>query len=177
MLNCLSRSTIVRRAPALLFLIMCVFFVAACARNSPEPGDGAAGRTLHLKHIELPSLRAHAIPAGNYVFRNRDEWDAFWREHHEAPSPEVDLNAFTLVVVLLGQKPNPGYLVRINKALDYESEVVVDFTEYLPSPELLYAQVIVFPFDAALVPATRKPVRFSASRTVGPPPDNRSPAR
>lgn len=167
----------VGRAPALLFLIVCVLFASACVRNGSGPSDREAGSALQLKHIEFPGLRAHTIPAGNYVFRSRDEWGAFWREHHEAPPPEADLNAFMLVVVLLGQKPNPGYLVRINKALDYESEVVVDFTEYLPSPELQYAQVTVFPFDAALVPATRKPVRFSASRTVGPPPDNRSPAR
>lgn len=127
------------------------------------------GRLLALKPAELPGLSSHSISAGEHVFGNEGEWRDFWQEHNNGPVPKIDFERYILAIVALGQKPNPGHSVEITGATEYRREVVIDVVERLPLPGGMYAQVIVHPYKAVLVPATGKQIRFDLSRPAGRP--------
>ena len=126
-------------------------------------------RPVKIAQVELSGLNARGVDAGEYVFEERGEWEKFWRKHGRGPAPKIDFEKSFLVVVFLGHRPNPGYSVRIVGADEKENEIVVDVVEYTPEPGMMYAQVIVYPFDAALIPRTNGPILFSPLKKSGRP--------
>lgn len=124
---------------------------------------------LKIIRVELSGLNARAVDAGEYVFRDSGEWENFRRRHGGGPAPDIDFERGFLVAVFLGQRPNPGYSVRIVGAKESAGEVIVGVVEYTPSPGMMYAQVIVYPFDAALVPRTDGSIRFVTTKKTGRP--------
>ncbi len=130
-------------------------------------GDGVSngrGNPLVLEPAELPGFNPRNLPAGEYVFGDEREWREFWQKRHNDPVPKIDFERFTIVIISLGHKPNPGYSVEITGAMEYKGEVVVNVAERLPSLGKMYAQVIVYPYDAVLVPVTGKRISFVSSR-------------
>jgi len=109
------------------------------------------------------------VPPGQYVFDNSQEWSRFWSKYHGTDAPIVDLEQSTLLAVFLGQKPHPGYSVGIAGATEHRNEVVVDVVEYLPAPGMFYAQMIMYPYDLALIPKADKGICFEVSRRAGRP--------
>ncbi len=127
---------------------------------------------LKIVRVELSGLNARGVDAGEYVFKDSGEWESFRRKHGGGPAPEIDFERDFLVAVFLGQRPNPGYSVRIVGAKKSEGEVVVEVVEYQPSPGMMYAQVLVYPFDAALVPKADGSIRFVTTKKDGRPQAN-----
>ena len=125
--------------------------------SAEEQGE----RPLKIARMELAGLNARGVGAGEYVFEEREEWEKFWDKRGSGPVPKIDFEKFSLVAVFLGQKPNPGYSVRIVGATESAGEVVVEVIEYKPEPGMMYAQVIAYPFAAALIPRTENPIRFA----------------
>jgi hypothetical protein len=143
--------------------------VLACAATSDGSEVAASERKMEIVPAKLAKSSARAIPAGKYGFEDSEEWEEFWSKHNDTAAPDFDFEKFALVAVFLGQKPNPGHSVKIVGAVEQENETVVEVVEYVPSPGMMFAQVIVYPFDAVLVPATGKPIRFSVSKKSGRP--------
>lgn len=127
------------------------------------------GRPLSLQAAELPGFNSRTLPAGEYAFGEEKEWRKFWQEWHSGSVPKIDFERYTLVIVSLGQKPNPGYSVEVIGAIEYKSEVVVRIVEHFPSLGRMYAQVIVYPYDVALIPVAGKQITFESSRATGDP--------
>lgn len=153
-------------APA-VFLAFC--FVFGCATDIGASAQDKAGKPLKIEPVQIPGFRATKTPGGQNIFNSQKEWGDFWANHNTTPAPEFDFKDFTLVTVFLGQRPNSGYSVKIIGATEYPGKVVVNVVEYLPSPGMLYAQVIVYPHDAILIPKTRKEIRFEVAKKVGRP--------
>jgi len=149
----------------MVFLTLC--FVFGCATDASTSAANEAGKPLKIKPVEIPGLRVSKTPAGQSVFNSKEEWGDFWAKYHATPSPEFNFKDFTLVTVLLGQRPNSGYSVKIAGATEYPDKIVVNVVEYLPSPGMMYAQVIVHPYDAVLIPKTGKEIRFEVAKKSG----------
>jgi hypothetical protein len=126
-------------------------------------------RPLKIARVEMSGLNARGVKAGEYVFGEPEDWEEFWRKHGRDDAPEIDFEKYSLVAVFLGAKPNPGYSVGIVGARESAGEAVVDVVEYTPEPGMMYAQVIVYPFDAALIPTTDGSIRFATSKKIGRP--------
>ena len=136
--------------------------------------EGAAGRGLsgvaHLQTmIGLPTngLDATGIPAQQVVFSRENDWVGFWKAHSSAPAPLVDFARWQVVAVFLGPKPSPGYGLRIVDATETPSGTQVTYRQFVPAPGMMYAQVIVYPYDVVAIPAG-KTVSFA-----NPPPRER----
>ena len=140
-----------------------------CMTAEGTPSAKSGERPLEIARVELSGLSARSVKAGEYVFGEPGAWEKFWRKHGRGSAPEIDFEEYSLVAVFLGAKPNPGYSVGIVGAKESAGEVVVDVVEYLPAPGMMYAQVIVYPFAAALIPATVSPIRFVTAKKIGRP--------
>ncbi len=152
-----------------LALILSAGLMLSCmASESLSSGEGA-GETLELSPVKLSGVRASAVPAGNYTFDDARGWAEFWSKRHKTAAPEIDFGKHTLVAVFLGQKPNPGYSVKIAGASERDGETVVEIIEYLPQPGMMYALVIAYPYAAALIPRTGAPIRFEVTKKTGRP--------
>jgi hypothetical protein len=154
-------------------IIGCAFFAAlvigCAATESGSVAIASEEEKIEIVPVELTGLNARAVPAGEYVFNERETWEAFWSKHGREPAPEIDFEQYTLVAVFLGRRPNPGYSVKIVGAEEKLGETIVKVAEYLPDPGMMYAQVIVYPFDAALIPKMNNTITFNTSKKSGRP--------
>lgn len=138
-------------------LLTLIFAFSSCATGR-EAGS-AEGKSLEMEPFLLGGIRPERVPVGWQVFTNARAWEQFWSQHSSTAAPQIDFRHFTLVAVFLGRKPNPGYAVKIISVREFSDKVVVEALESRPSPELLYAQVIVYPYDAVLIPNVGKEIR------------------
>lgn len=155
-----------KRSNLVFSLIACLLmtgFVFSCAGGA-NSHIGPDGNPLAIEPTNLPRLNARKIPAGNYVFNDAAQWEKFWEEYHAGEAPEIDFDKCTLVGVFLGRKPNPGYSVTIAEAKEYSDKVVIKTIFGAPDPEKVYAQVITYPYDTALIQKAGKQVRFESTR-------------
>ncbi len=157
-----------------LVLLLSAGLVIGCASAEAVSSDSVARHQLDVSNTKLSGILPSKVPAGTYVFNNRQQWEEFltrhsWLSQIEKPRTRFNFRDFTLVAVFLGQKPNPGYSVRIAGAKEQGGETVVEVVEYLPSPGMMYAQVIVYPYDAALIPKAAGQVRFETTKKIGRP--------
>jgi hypothetical protein len=128
-------------------------FCAAAQKGAQEPG-----KLLEMTPIVFNGLRTDALPVGWQVFEKQEDWEKFWSQNSFTPAPEIDFDKNTLVAIFLGQKPNPGYSVKIESAREYAVRVVVQAEESEPAPGAFYIQLIVYPYDAVVIPKTGKPL-------------------
>lgn len=154
---------------SVLLFLFAAALVLGCATTDDLSTGNAPPNRLKLIPVEIPGLRPGAVAAGFYVFNESREWNVFWSKYHQVPAPKIALEESALVLVFLGPRPHAGYSVEIPGATEYQSEVILDVVEYLPVPGVMYAQVIVHPYDAVLVAKTNKPIRFKTIRKRGRP--------
>jgi hypothetical protein len=151
-----------------MLLSMCLG--SACGTTKSAPAIGKKGIELTLTPVQLAGVSVSNVPAGQYVFRKSKDWRDFCSRHGLKPMPHIDFQNASLLAVFLGQRPNTGYSVEIVAAREYEQAVVVKVIERAPAPGMMYAQVITYPHQAALIPKIhRKGVRFEKSLEVGGP--------
>ena len=117
---------------------------------------GGGGEAVQTETFLLEGLRPPGVPVGCMIVRNEEEWKNFWSQHSQKPAPDIDFEKNDLVMIFLGQKPNTGYSVKITHVREYPDKVVAEALETEPQPGALYAQVIVYPYDAVLIPKTDK---------------------
>ncbi len=143
-----------------------VLFVAwmsaliSCATSSARLKQAEEGVSLEMTPIVLSGIRPSEVPVGSHVFNSDSEWNDFWSKHSFRPAPDIDFDKYTLLLVFLGREPNPGYSISITEAREHTDKVVVHVIQTHPAPDMMYAQVIVYPYDAVLIPKTEKPVQF-----------------
>ncbi len=157
--------------PVTIFLLSAGLMLSCVASDGLSFDDDTddTEEGLDLSRVVLSGLNARAVPAGNYIFDGAKQWDDFWARFQDGPAPEIDFEEFTLAAVFLGRRPNPGHSVKIIGAKERGGETVVEVIEYLPPPGMMYAQVIVYPYDAALIPKIDGAIRFEVSKKTGRP--------
>lgn len=66
----------------------------------------------------------------------------------------------TYILVSRGEKPNPGYGIKIQKVIEEPNRIAVYVSLSNPEPGKMYAQVITTPYDLVEIPQTAKPVEL-----------------
>lgn len=142
----------------IIFFLGWLLTLPFCA--AAQKGTQEQGKLLEMTPFVFMGLRPDALPVGWQVFEKQEDWKKFWSQNSFSPAPEIDFDKNTLVAIFLGQKPNPGYSVKIESAREYADKVVVRAEESEPAPDAFYIQLIVYPYDAVLIPKTGKPVEL-----------------
>jgi len=109
-----------------------------------------------------PNTIASDIGNCRKIIETATDWREFWRRASVDKPLTVDFRKYRVVVIGLGDKPNPGYGIRIEKAVYLTDKKItqVALTYLVPNPAMGYIDVIVYPVAISLVPKKPGDVRF-----------------
>ena len=74
-----------------------------------------------------------------------------WNSYYDTAPQGADFNNYVYLVASLGPKPNPGYGVEIIYIQQTGDELTVKLRLNMPQPDMIYAQVIVYPVAAVSI--------------------------
>jgi hypothetical protein len=87
------------------------------------------------------------------LVRNEGEWAALWRRHATGrDQPSVDFTKEMVAGVFMGSRPSAGFSTAIITSMEVKSVLVVRYTETLPPPGAITAQVLTFPYHLVAIP-------------------------
>ena len=100
--------------------------------------------------------------AKQVLVRTEEEWTALWNQHSpDRPKPRVDFSKEMVVGVFMGSRSNSGFSTAITLATTGNGVLIVRYTETVPRPGAITAQVITFPFHLVAIPkADVKEMKF-----------------
>jgi hypothetical protein len=91
--------------------------------------------------------------AKQVLVRTDDEWTKLWQQHASGrPRPAVDFSKEMIVGVFMGSRPNAGFSTAIVSATAGNGVLIVRYTETMPTPGMVAAQVLTFPFHLVAIP-------------------------
>ena len=110
--------------------------------------------------LEAPSTRtiekgdqSNIDDARRVLVRTDAEWTTLWRQHHpDKPRPAVDFSKEMVVGVFMGSRPNAGFSTAIVSATAANGALIVRYSEKVPAPGSISAQVLTFPFHLVAIP-------------------------
>jgi hypothetical protein len=110
--------------------------------------------------LEAPNTRtiekgdqSNIDDAKRVLVRTDAEWTTLWREHHpDKPRPAVDFSKEMVVGVFMGSRPNAGFSTAIVSATAANGALIVRYSEQVPAPGSISAQVLTFPFHLVAIP-------------------------
>ena len=107
--------------------------------------------------------QSHIDAARQVLVRTPAEWAALWQQHApDHPLPRVDFTREMVVGVFMGSRPNAGFSTAIVSTTATPSgTLLVRYTETIPAPGSITAQILTFPFHLVAIPkADVKDVQF-----------------
>lgn len=133
----------------------------------------ACGGSDTFQRRDIPMTRVNALWATtdlrqNYTIRTDADWRAVWQAH-EPPTlppteqPVVDFSSNMVLGVTLGSAPNGCHGLAIDRVIEEENQVRVEYSVATPAPNVLCVQVIVPLTDFVVVERIDKPVAFLQS--------------
>ena len=129
----------------------------------------ARDRNPGLMMLEAPNTRtiekgdqSNVDDAKQVVVRTNEEWTRLWQQHSpDRPRPAVDFSKEMVVGVFMGSRPNAGFSTAIVTTTAANGALIVRYTETLPKPGTVSAQILTFPYHLVAVPkATVTDVKF-----------------
>jgi hypothetical protein len=138
-------------------MIVAGLALAAMLAQPPRPGGLANPGEMML---EAPNTRtiekgdqSNIDDARRVLVRNDAEWTTLWRQHHpDKPRPAVDFSKEMVVGVFMGSRPNAGFSTTILSATAGNGALIVRYTEKVPAPGGVSAQILTFPYHLVAVP-------------------------
>lgn len=99
------------------------------------------------------------------VIKNRDEFNDFWKRLASPgrwlpPLPEVDFSKEMIVVVGMGLRPSPGFIIMIDGACEVDGQVELFVSKVEDGPCGVVPAVITSPADVVRIPRSDLPVVF-----------------
>ena len=136
-------------------MIVLGFALAAMLVQPPRPVTNPAEMML-----EAPSTRtiekgdqSTIDEAKRVLVRTDAEWTKLWQQHHPgAPRPAVDFSKEMVVGVFMGSRPNAGFSTTILSATAGNGALIVRYTEKVPAPGRVSAQILTFPYHLVAIP-------------------------
>ena len=136
-------------------MIVLGFALAAMLVQPPRPVTNPAEMML-----EAPSTRtiekgdqSTIDEARRVLVRTDAEWTKLWQQHHPgAPRPAVDFSKEMVVGVFMGSRPNAGFSTTILSATAGNGALMVRYTEKVPAPGGVSAQILTFPYHLVAIP-------------------------
>jgi hypothetical protein len=137
---------------------MIALVLALAAMFSQSPAERQMNRNAMI--LEAPSTRtiekgdqSNIDDAKRVLVRTDAEWTTLWREHHpDQPRPAVDFSKEMVVGVFMGSRPNAGFSTAIVSATAANGALIVRYSEKVPAPGSISAQVLTFPFHLVAIP-------------------------
>ena len=87
------------------------------------------------------------------LVRTEAEWAKLWQQHAaDRPRPAVDFSKEMVVGVFMGSRPNAGFSTSIVSATAANGALIVRYTETMPGPGTVSAQILTFPFHLVAIP-------------------------
>lgn len=110
--------------------------------------------------LEAPTTRmiekgdqSNVDSAKQVLVRTDAEWTTLWRQHAgDRPRPAVDFSKEMIVGVFMGSRPNAGFSTAIVSATAGNGALIVRYSETMPAPGRVAAQVLTFPFHLVAIP-------------------------
>ena len=129
----------------------------------------ARGRPPDFMMLEAPNTRtiekgdqSNVDDAKQVLVRTDVEWTRLWQQHSpERPRPAVDFSKEMVVGVFMGSRPHAGFSTAIVSTAAANGALIVRYTETLPKPGTVSAQILTFPYHlVAFAKTDVKDVKF-----------------
>jgi hypothetical protein len=146
---------------------MTVFILALAVMVMQSPAERRA--RLNDMLLEAPGTRtiekgdqSNIDEARQVLVRTEAEWTKLWQQHNpDRPKPSIDFNRDMVVGVFMGSRPNAGFSTAIISATTGNGVLIVKYSETMPTPGFVSAQVLTFPYHLVAIPkATVTSVKF-----------------
>ena len=100
--------------------------------------------------------------ARQVLVRTEAEWVKLWQQHGgDRPRPRVDFSKEMVIGLFMGSRPSAGFSTAVVSATAGNGALIVRYSETMPAPKALSAQVLTFPFHLVAIPkATVADVKF-----------------
>ena len=100
--------------------------------------------------------------AKQVLVRTDAEWTALWRQHSpDRPKPKVDFSKEMVVGLFMGSRSNAGFSTAVTTTTAANGALIVKYTETIPAPGAITAQVLTFPYHLVAIPKSdAKDVKF-----------------
>ena len=91
--------------------------------------------------------------AAQVLARTETEWIDLWRRHAgDRERPPVDYRREMVIGVFMGSRPNGGFSTTIIPSMEVKGVLVVRYSETMPPPGAVTAQVLTFPYHLVAIP-------------------------
>jgi hypothetical protein len=146
---------------------MTAIILAAAVLLAQSPAERKAA--LNEMILEAPSTRtiekgdqSNVDEAKQVLVRTDAEWTKLWAQHNpDRPKPAIDFSREMVVGVFMGSRPNAGFSTAIISATAGNGVLIVKYSETMPTPGLVSAQILTFPYHLVAIPkATVTSVKF-----------------
>lgn len=156
-----------------------LFLIGGCDSVGTDPDEGTGFDTeLETERLAKSNVTIDEIDRGQYgnivegtrkVLRSDDELTSFWADLHADQTdagdegipepPQVDFETQVVVAVVLGERPNGGYDVGVDRVMfdDEAGEMRVEFTETEPGDGCAVTQVLTSPYVLVAVDTQGEP--------------------
>lgn len=131
-------------------------FIAGCLGDDPPRRDGGE-EVAEVRDLDQGQQSGHH-EGDRRVITSQEEWEAFWQDHDERlgerEAPQVNFSRERVVAVLMGERPNGCYAIKITDVrlgMDAD-EMLVNVTGRVPGPDEMCTQAIVHPYHFVAVP-------------------------
>lgn len=133
----------------------------------------ARGRDPGFMMLEAPNTRtiekgdqSNVDDAKQVLVRTDAEWTRLWQQHApDRPRPAVDFSKEMVVGVFMGSRPNAGFSTAVVLTTAANGALIVKYTETMPKPGMVTAQVLTFPYHLVAIPkATVTDVKFEKAQ-------------
>jgi protease stability complex PrcB-like protein len=100
--------------------------------------------------------------ARQVLVRTDAEWARLWQQHSpDRPRPAVDFAREMVVGIFMGSRPNAGFSTAVSSTTAGNGALIVRYTETLPKPGAITAQILTFPYHLVAIPrADVKDLKF-----------------
>jgi hypothetical protein len=130
-----------------------------------SPISDAANGFVDFQVITTPIARSQSPVAMYAAVNTNSELFALYKSQVLASTSSIAFDRFTLLIAGLGVRPNLGYSVVISSVRETGDTTNVQVLEITPG-NCPTAEAISYPQTLALIPKTKKQVRFSVSKVT-----------
>ncbi len=152
-----------------LVLATAMVFLAGClGDNVPQRERGE--EVSQVRDLDQGQQSGHR-DEDRRVITSKEKWKTFWQAHDERldeeDPPEVDFSKERVVAVLMGERANGCYAIKVTDVrLDADAgEMLVNVTSRVPGPDEMCTQAIVHPYHFVAVPDDGSEVAFLEHET------------
>ncbi len=132
--------------PAWLISIWLLVVLSPASKEAAVVLDNGAGRAVAFEAVAVPNNWSVGNRQANLVITDRN-----WSRHYSSPPPGADFANYIYIVASMGQRPNPGYRIRILRIRQQNEKVTISLERLAPERGKAYAQMMVTPIAVAAV--------------------------